>query len=101
MKLKNGATNSHLSFYCLKKQLWKYVDEVVGRYKPVQKESKKTKRKPGGPAPDVRCLSEKGKKFISLVSKNLDKNFITERDALDYLSIKSTQYNKILSKIRE
>ncbi len=77
------------------------VDEVVGRYKPVQKESKKTKRKPGGPAPDVRCLSEKGKKFISLVSKNLDKNFITERDALDYLSIKSTQYNKILSKIRE
>lgn len=77
------------------------VKEVSERYKQIQKESEKTKKKSGGPAPDVRCLSEKGKKFVSLVSKNLGKNFITERDALDYLSIKSTQYNKILSKIGE
>ena len=60
----------------------------------------KEKKTKGGPSPDVRCISEKGKKFISLVSANLDNNFITFVDALDYLSIKSHCYQKVLQKIR-
>ena len=53
-----------------------------------------------GPSPDIRCVSEKGRKFISIVSRNLENKFITNRDALDYLSIKSKYYYKVLPKIR-
>jgi Zn-dependent peptidase ImmA (M78 family)/DNA-binding Xre family transcriptional regulator len=69
-------------------------DEVLGR-------PYKEKKMKGGPSPDVRCISEKGKRFISLVATNLDNEFITLKDALDYLSIKSNHYPKILEKIKE
>lgn len=60
---------------------------------------KKIKRKRFGLSSDRRCLQEKGEKFISLVSRNVDNGFITNSDALDYLSIKSKHYNKIRAKI--
>jgi Zn-dependent peptidase ImmA (M78 family) len=60
----------------------------------------KEKKAKGGPSPDVKCVSEKGKKFVSLVSANVNNNFITFVDALEYLSIKSHHYQKVLQKIR-
>ncbi|VUT25141.1 MAG: transcription factor [Candidatus Methanolliviera sp. GoM_oil] len=75
--------------------------EVLERYKQLQKESGEKKKKKGGSLPDRRCISEKGKKLISLVSANVENNFITNKDALDYLSIKSKHYDKILAKIKE
>lgn len=72
---------------------------VLERYRPIKKELKAKQKKKGGPAPAVRCLNEKGKKFISLVSANLNNKFITISDALDYLSIKSRHYDKMVSKM--
>ena len=70
-------------------------NKTLERYK-----SEEEKEKKGGPPPDIRCVSEKGRKFISLVSGNVNNKFITYSDALDYLSIKSKHYEKILSTIR-
>jgi len=69
-------------------------------YKRPQKEKNENKSK-GWPLPDNKCISQKGKKFISLVSENVKNEFITDVDAFDYLSIKSKEYDKILQKINE
>ena len=69
-------------------------------YKRVIERPKKERSGEGGPPPDMRCVSEKGSKFISLVSANVDNKFITLSDALDYLGIRVKHYEKILSTIR-
>ncbi len=74
-------------------------NEVLGRYNPLKPVSKKEKKKSsGGVSPDKRCLSERGQIFVSLVSKNIDKGLITRSDAIDYLSIKSKNLEKVMSK---
>lgn len=83
----------------------KVLLEIVGgkTYKYIlKKENSKLNiyKTGGGLPPDIRCIREKGGKFISLVSANFENKFITNRDALDYLSIKSRYYDKILPKIR-
>jgi len=50
---------------------------------------------------DQRCLSEMGNKFISLVANNFDRDYITYSDALSYLSIKSKNFERVLSKARK
>ncbi len=76
-------------------------DDKLSQYKAeiLPKKSKATKG--GGVAPDVKCLSEVGNKFVSLVANNYDKNYITYTDALSYLSIKSKSFNKVLSKAKK
>jgi len=75
-----------------------YIDKQ--QLEEILKRPYKEKKVKGGPSPAVKCVSEKGKKFVSLVSANVNNNFITFADALEYLSIKSHQYQKVLQKIR-
>lgn len=55
----------------------------------------------GGVPSDKRTLSEVGNKFISLVANNFDKEFITYTDALNYLSIKSKNFDKVLAQAKK
>ena len=74
--------------------------EVLDRYKPQEPEEneEEEKRRSIGITTDVKCLSMVGNKFISLVANNYDRNHITYTDALDYLSIKSKNFDKVLAK---
>ncbi len=75
-------------------------ENIINRYKPKPEEVKKKEEKTGGggiPA-DKRCISEIGTKFISLVANNYDRGYITYTDALNYLSIKSKNFDKVLEK---
>jgi len=74
--------------------------EVLERYKPKEIE-KKEKKKGGGIPSDKRCLSEVGNKFVSIVANNYDKEYITYTDALNYLSIRSKNFDKVLAKARK
>ena len=76
-------------------------ENVLARYVP--KETKKigVKKKGISLTSDQRCLSEMGNKFVSLVANNFDKDFITYSDALNYLSIKSKNFDKVLEKARK
>ena len=62
---------------------------------------KKGKKKGGGIPSDKKCLSEVGNKFVSLVANNYDKKQITYADALNYLSIKSKNFDKVLAKAKK
>ena len=52
-----------------------------------------------GVSADKRCLNELGSNFISIVADNLDKKTITYSDALDYLSIKSRSFEKLVKRM--
>lgn len=75
-------------------------ETVLERYKPKEIE-KKEKKKGGGIPSDRRCLSEVGTKFVSIVANNYDKNHITYTDALNYLSIRSKNFDKVLAMARK
>ena len=53
----------------------------------------------GGVSAEKKCLSELGASFVSLVADNIDKKTITYSDALDYLSIKSRSFEKLINKL--
>ncbi len=82
-------------------------EDVIERYKPQEtevaeeEEDEDTETKAGGIPADVRCLSEIGNKFVSLVANNYDRNHITYTDALNYLSIKSKNFDKVLANARK
>jgi len=72
-------------------------EEILNKY--TKKDySKKTSGGGGVPA-EKRCLNELGTSFVSLVADNIDKKIITYSDALDYLSIKSKSFDKLMNKI--
>ncbi|HIH31245.1 TPA: ImmA/IrrE family metallo-endopeptidase [Candidatus Woesearchaeota archaeon] len=73
----------------------KYVPEIL---KPKEKAEKKSGFRSTA---DKQCLSERGQKFVSLVVNNVDKGFITHSDALGYLSIKSKNLDKVMSKAKK
>ena len=77
-------------------------ESVLARYRPAVKETKgaKSERKKISMSSDQRCLSEVGNRFVSLVADNFDRKLITYTDAIDYLSIKSGSFDKILSKAK-
>lgn len=52
----------------------------------------------GGVSQDKKCISTLGKKFVSLVADNIEKEQITTNDALSYLSIKSKNLDKVISR---
>lgn len=75
---------------------------VLDRYKPELEPKKKEKKKGfAAQTADKRCLSEKGQKFVALVTSNVEKGYITHSDALNYLSIKSKNLEKVTSRIRK
>ncbi|MBN1389488.1 MAG: ImmA/IrrE family metallo-endopeptidase [Candidatus Thermoplasmatota archaeon] len=77
---------------------------VLERYIPQEpeeadeEEKDGEKKQSGGIPADVKCLSMVGNKFVSLVANNYDHNHITYTDALNYLSIKSKIFDKVLAK---
>jgi Zn-dependent peptidase ImmA (M78 family) len=75
-------------------KLGQYREEAI----PTKEDKKKKK---GSVKTEVRCLSEVGNKFVSLVANNYDKKYITYSDALGYLSIKSKSFDKVLSKAKK
>ena len=80
----------------------KHYESVLGRYKPKIEEKKKKGGKKGGGIPsDKRCISEVGNKFVSIVANNYDRHHITYTDALNYLSVKSKNFDKVLAKSRK
>ena len=58
---------------------------------------KGAKKKGGGVPQDRKCVSEKGRRFISLVLANSERQKITTADALEYLSVKLPTLQKIES----
>jgi Zn-dependent peptidase ImmA (M78 family)/transcriptional regulator with XRE-family HTH domain len=54
-----------------------------------------------GEGAEKRVLREKGHKFVSLVATNYEQGLITRSDALDFLSIKSPSFEKVLRKVKE
>lgn len=76
-------------------------DAILGKYKELSKVKKQKEKKGGGIPSEIRCLSEVGNKFVSLVANNYDRKHITYTDALSYLSIKSRNFDKVLSKARK
>jgi len=75
---------------------------VLDRYPPERiQQVKEKEKKSGGIPPDKRCLSEVGNKFVSLVANNYDRDYITYTDALNYLSIKSKIFDKVLEKAKK
>lgn len=77
-------------------------EKILEKYKPeMAKEKEKASKGGGGIPTDKKRLSEIGNKFVSLVANNYDRENITYNDALNYLSIKSRNFDKILSKARK
>ncbi len=73
-------------------------EEIVKKYnKKEQVAVGKISR--AGVSADKRCLNELGSNFISIVADNLDKKTITYSDALDYLSIKSRSFEKLIKRM--
>lgn len=72
-------------------------EESLNKY--TKKDYPKTKSGGAGVSAEKRCISELGASFISLVADNIDKKIITYSDALDYLSIKSKNFEKLMNKI--
>ncbi len=72
-------------------------EEILDKY--TKKDYAKNKSGGAGVSADKKCLSELGSTFVSLVADNIDKKTITYSDALDYLSIKSSNFQKLMNKI--
>jgi Zn-dependent peptidase ImmA (M78 family) len=76
-------------------------ESVLARYTPKEAKVEKKEKQAIGMASDQKCLSEMGNKFVSLVANNFDKEFITYNDALNFLSIKSRNFYKVLARARK
>lgn len=78
-------------------------ERKLDNYKPSKKDQKKKKetKQSGGISQDRRCLREMGNKFVSIVANNYDKNLITYTDALNFLSVKSRNFDKVLAKAKQ
>ena len=69
-------------------------------YEGIKEHLGAVKKKVGGGivSPDKKCVSEKGERFISLVTENVNNGYISYADALDYLALKLKYYDKITQK---
>lgn len=76
-------------------------ESVLIRYSPRETGGNKRKNQSNGMKYDQKFLSEMGNKFVSLVANNFDRELITYNDALSYLSIKSRNFDKIMSRARK
>ena len=83
----------------IKDNEFKKVLDRLKRPLETQEQKKTTSRK--SPKPEKKILSEIGNKFVSLVANNYDKEFITYTDALEYLSTKSKNFDKVLAEAKK
>lgn len=79
----------------------KEYENILNRFKLNAVLKEQNEKRGGGVSSDKRTLSEVGNKFVSLVANNFDKEFITYTDALNYLSIKSNNFDKVLSQAKK
>ena len=77
----------------------KEYDTVLKRYQPDKIKGKSTGF--AATSADKRCIQEKGQKFVSLVASNFEQGLITRSDALDFLSIKSNNLEKVLNRVKK
>ena len=73
----------------------------ISDYEKILKDYEGKNKKSGGEgiSIDERRLRELGPAFVSLVADNVDRKTITYSDALDYLSIKSGDFKKLMNNI--
>ena len=77
-------------------------NKILSRFNKENQKKKEESSKSGGAiASDRKILSEVGNKFVSLVANNYDKEFITYTDALNYLSVKSKNFDKVLANAKK
>lgn len=57
-------------------------------------------RRRGGPRPANRCVQERGRRFASLVLEARNREVITHRDAMDYLSVAPQHIGKVEALLR-
>ena len=78
------------------------LEGMFGKWKEPEKKARKAdggKKSGGGPTQSKTCVSEKGKKFVSLVIDSEKRGRITTADALGYLSIKLNNLDKVGAEI--
>jgi Zn-dependent peptidase ImmA (M78 family) len=95
MLLYRMSRTNHISRKEYESVLKRYISSGAGSRGPVKG------KKAFGQKVDVRVLSEKGHRFVSLVGRNIDKGLISHKDAIDYLSVKAGNLEKVLSKARQ
>lgn len=76
-------------------------ESVLARYSKRETKVEKKKKNFIRVSADQKCLSQMGNKFVSLVASNFDRELITYNDALSFLSIKSRNFDKVLSRARK
>jgi len=77
-----------------------YITKVQYEQKLDKLRKTPLRKSKGGLPPYKKCISQKGR-IVPLVTTNLEKGFITTCDALDYLSIKHKQFDKLLSELEK
>lgn len=75
-----------------------HYEEIIKRF---SKPSEKGKKKGFRTSADKQCLNEKGQRFVSLVANNMEKGLITHSEALDYLSIKAKNLDKVVGRAKK
>ena len=96
---KYKVSKSMLLYNMVKLKFITHLDyeEILDKY--TKKDYSKIKSGGVGVSAEKKCLSELGTSFVSLVADNIDKKIITYSDALDYLSIKSRNFEKLMNKV--
>ena len=75
-----------------------YYDKIISE--PTEKPKKKEKKSSGGGLPQVdKCINQKGKKYIKLVSDSKNRKLITSNNMISYLDLKIKHFDKLKSKI--
>lgn len=74
---------------------------VLGRYVPGRGAKKSISGKKMRITPESRCISDVGKRFVSLVAENFDRDLIPYVDALERLPIKAANFDKVLERSME
>ena len=108
-ELKDGKILNYISnkynisksmfLYNLTKNNYISIQDYKNFLNAVYKEEKKKPSSGGGGQKQYsKCISALGKKFVSLVADNLEKEQITTNDALSYLSVKSRNLDKVISR---
>ncbi len=96
---KYKVSKSMLLYNMVKLKFITYLDYEEKLNKYIEKDTLKVKSGGVGVPAEKKCFNELGASFISLVADNIDKKIITYSDALDYLSIKSRNFEKLMNKI--
>ena len=60
-----------------------------------QRQEKKFAKSRGGPAMSVRCVAQRGRRYVSMVFDSMSKGVITLRDASSYLGVKTKYFREV------